>query len=62
MEMTCGAPSGRPGEAPPGVDVAAYGETGRFGAISCTSSQKGLECRNRDGHGFFLSRARQVAY
>ena len=25
--------------------------------LSCSSRQAGLTCRNRDGHGFFLSRA-----
>jgi hypothetical protein len=36
-----------------------YGRTQRFGRrISCTSRRVGLTCRNRDGHGFFLSRDR----
>jgi len=60
MQMRCGAP-GRPSTSP-GIDVATYGETGRFGAITCQSSVEGLECRNGDGHGFFLSRRRQAAF
>ncbi|MGB7244358.1 MAG: DUF6636 domain-containing protein [Sulfitobacter sp.] len=42
--------------------VAEYGITGNFGGFSCFSSRKGLECRNLDGHGFFLSRASQRVF
>jgi hypothetical protein len=36
-----------------------YGRTQRLGRrITCTSRRTGLTCRNRDGHGFLLSRAR----
>ncbi|MFD2739313.1 DUF6636 domain-containing protein [Sulfitobacter aestuarii] len=42
-----------------GFDRAEYGITGQFGGFTCHSSRKGLDCRNLDGHGFFLSRARQ---
>ncbi|GAB4348097.1 MAG: hypothetical protein Kow0026_02240 [Oricola sp.] len=45
-----------------GFDRAEYGVTGEFGGFVCHSSRKGLDCRNRDGHGFFLSRARQAVY
>ena len=38
--------------------VLAYGRTWRGGGIVCTSRRIGLTCRNRRGHGFFLSRAR----
>jgi hypothetical protein len=39
--------------------VLAYGRSTRLGRrITCTSRRSGLTCRNRDGHGFFLSRAR----
>jgi hypothetical protein len=41
---------------------AAYGDQARFGEIRCTSSKAGFECRNADGHGFFLSRARQTVF
>ncbi|HEU5213867.1 MAG TPA: DUF6636 domain-containing protein [Gaiellaceae bacterium] len=34
----------------------AYGSTWSYGGITCTSRSTGLTCRNRDGHGFFLSR------
>jgi hypothetical protein len=35
--------------------VLGYGKSRSFGSIRCTSSQKGLTCRN-GSHGFFLSR------
>lgn len=41
---------------------AEYGVTGEFGGIVCHSSTTGLECRNDDGHGFFLSRAVQRVF
>ena len=37
--------------------VLRYGQTRRFGRLRCTSTQKGLTCRN-GRHGFFLSRDR----
>jgi hypothetical protein len=40
----------------------AYGNSFALGRITCASSEKGLECRNGDGHGFFLSRARQELF
>ena len=42
-----------------GGAVLPYGRSLRFGAISCTSSEQGLECVNGEGRGFFLSRAAQ---
>ena len=60
VRMECGDP-GRPSAAP-GIDVAPYGVSAAWGGIGCSSSERGLECRNADGHGFFLSRARQSAY
>lgn len=45
-----------------GWSKAEYGVTGQFGGITCHSSQQGLECRNLDGHGFFLSRGRQTLF
>ncbi|MES0861251.1 DUF6636 domain-containing protein [Ruegeria sp. SCPT10] len=45
-----------------GFDRAEYGVTGQFGGFTCSSSRKGLECRNQDGHGFFLSRAVQRVF
>lgn len=59
VTMTCGAPAG--GDTS-GIGVAPYGETGRWGDIACTSERVGLTCRNADGHGFFLSRARQTVF
>ncbi len=45
-----------------GFDRADYGVTGRFGGFVCHSSQRGLECKNEVGHGFFLSRAVQKIF
>ncbi|MGX1500394.1 hypothetical protein ACSSV1_005459 [Labrenzia sp. MBR-25] len=45
-----------------GFDRAEYGVTGEFGGFICQSSRKGLKCSNRDGHGFFLSRAKQSVF
>ena len=59
VQMTCEniASQGRGAQS-----VAEYGVTGRFGGFTCFSSRQGLECRNLDGHGFFLSRARQSVF
>jgi hypothetical protein len=52
--------AGDPGPLLPQIDAAAkvlaYSRTIRFGGISCASAITGLTCRNRSGHGFFLSR------
>lgn len=39
--------------------VLAYGATWKRGGVECVSSEKGLRCVNRDGHGFDLSRRKQ---
>ena len=44
-----------------GVEVA-YGTEFKAGTITCTSSEKGLECRNSGGHGFFLSKGKQELF
>jgi Family of unknown function (DUF6636) len=36
----------------------AYGRHWSGAGMRCTSAKRGLTCRNRDGHGFFLSRTR----
>jgi hypothetical protein len=36
--------------------VVPYGTTWRSGAFACKSRTSGLRCKNRSGHGFFLSR------
>ena len=41
----------------PRAPVLAYGSTWSLAGLSCASRATGLTCRNRDGHGFFLSRA-----
>jgi hypothetical protein len=38
--------------------ILAYGRSWRRGGFRCTSRVTGLTCRNRRGHGFFLSRER----
>lgn len=45
-----------------GFDTAEYDVTADLGGIICSSSRKGLRCTNRDGHGFFLSRAVQSVF
>ncbi len=41
----------------PHAPILAYGSTWSLAGLSCSSRATGLTCRNRDGHGFFLSRA-----
>lgn len=60
VRMECGGPG--PRNTAPGVDVAGYGVSADWGGISCESSQQGLTCRNADGRGFVLSRARQSVF
>jgi hypothetical protein len=37
--------------------VLQYGKTKRIGGFTCRSRMRGLRCRNKSEHGFFLSRA-----
>jgi hypothetical protein len=37
----------------------AYGRRYAWHGVTCASASTGLTCRNRSGHGFFLSRERQ---
>lgn len=46
----------------PGARVLPYDAVRRFGAISCVARRTGLRCYNSRGHGFLLSRARQLVY
>jgi uncharacterized protein DUF6636 len=39
-----------------------YGSKWSRGGFTCTSRKAGLRCRNRSGHGFFLSRARSYRF
>jgi hypothetical protein len=41
-----------------GRSVLAYGRARRIGPFRCVSRTSGLTCRNRAGHGWFLSRGR----
>ncbi|WP_028067870.1 DUF6636 domain-containing protein [Solirubrobacter soli] len=38
--------------------VLAYGKSWAHSGLKCTSAKKGLTCKNKRKHGFFLSRAR----
>jgi Family of unknown function (DUF6636) len=42
--------------------VLGYGTTWSGGGLRCTSAVNGLICRNKSGHGFFLSRERWRAF
>jgi hypothetical protein len=42
--------------------VLGYGKTWSGGGLSCASAVAGLTCRNKSGHGFFLSRAQWRAF
>jgi hypothetical protein len=42
--------------------VLRYGHKWSDGGFSCTSRRTGLRCRNRSGHGFFLSRTRSFRF
>jgi hypothetical protein len=53
-EVTCAGDSAND----PHAKVIPYGASWRLGPFRCTSRRAGLRCTNRDGHGFFLSRAR----
>jgi uncharacterized protein DUF6636 len=35
-----------------------YGKSKRVGGFTCRSRMRGLRCKNKSGHGIFLSRAR----
>ena len=59
VSANCTPTGNRPGGAQQTAD---YGVTGTFGGFVCRSSTRGLECRNEDGHGFFLSRALQRVF
>jgi hypothetical protein len=42
--------------------VLCYGMTWKKAGFVCTSKGTGLRCRNRSGHGFFLSRQRSYRF
>jgi len=46
----------------PNARILRYGATWRGGGFTCQSKVAGLRCRNRSGHGFFLSRARSYSF
>ena len=42
--------------------ILGYGSSMRIGSMTCMSSEQGLECRNKAGRGFFLSRGKQSIF
>ena len=46
----------------PGNDKFTVGPAGKDGGINCAATRNTLECTNRDGHGFFLSRREQRVF
>lgn len=59
VRVSCGPASGRLSTY---TDIAEYGVTGQFDAITCMSRSSGFQCTNADGHGFVLSRRSQKVY
>jgi hypothetical protein len=43
-------------------DIAEYGVSANFGDVTCHSERTGFTCTNADGHGFFLSRRKQLVF
>ncbi len=58
VKMICGQ---RP-ETVDYTDIAHYGVSGEFGSVNCRSEKTGFTCTNADGHGFFLSRRKQLVF
>lgn len=46
----------------PSAITLAYGETISLGSFSCTSEKSGMTCTNPAGHGFTISRAKQILF
>ena len=46
----------------PDAETLPYGQSFARGGLTCLSERSGLTCRNRAGHGFSLSRARQKVF
>ncbi|MDQ2983832.1 MAG: hypothetical protein M3R70_07925 [Actinomycetota bacterium] len=46
----------------PRARVLRYGSSWARDGFKCVSRTTGLRCRNRSGHGFFMSRARSVRF
>lgn len=42
--------------------ILAYGTSIKKGAMTCSSEESGLTCKNANGHGFFLSRKVQKLF
>jgi hypothetical protein len=52
--VPCAGDAG-PFAAPANAVFLHYGKAWSAGGLTCTAATSGLTCRNRDGHGFFLS-------
>ena len=48
-------PGGASGDKP-AYRILAYGQSRQLGPFACTSRVTGVTCRNRTGHGLFISR------
>jgi len=46
----------------PEAKILGYGKTFSEGALTCLSETGGLACKNKRGHGFSLSRAKQRVF
>ena len=46
----------------PRAPILRYGRTWKKGPFACLSQAIGLRCKNRAGHGFFLSRQRSYTF
>ena len=46
----------------PTSKVLGYGQRGSRGGFACLSRKVGLRCRNKSGHGFFLSRQHSYSF
>jgi hypothetical protein len=57
-EVACSGGALLMGEQHPRYATLPYGHAWRSGAFTCTSAVAGVTCRNRAGHGFFVSRQR----
>jgi hypothetical protein len=42
--------------------VLAYGSSAKLGPFTCSSQSAGLTCKNRGGHGFFVSKQSQRVF
>ena len=46
----------------PKATVLPYGQTVKLGLVTCSAAKSGITCTNAEGHGFTLSRAKQIVF